>query len=138
MLPYCINTEQSPVVLYKLKDGRYQLTEQGEIGPFMFGYLYLLVESELAEYLELLGVDRITIKDAIIWDRKNDKEHYTHKEVCIDQFFSSDQINDIDLDGDRLLTMDNHYVFASPELKKKLENSKFSYLKYSEGLSDFA
>lgn len=138
MYPYYVETDDIPVGLYQLKDGRFQLIQDGGIGPFMSGHGYLLVEKELAQYLENLRIERATFKDAVIWDRKNDKEHYSHKEIVLSQHFTSEQINDIDLDGDRILTMGNEYIFVSPSLKEKLENSKFSYLKFSEGLGKFA
>ncbi len=138
MYPYFVESEDFAVDLYQLKDGRFQPIKQGELGPFMYGDGYLLIENELAEYLELLDLPRVAFKDAVIWDRKTDSEYRTHKEVIIGQHFSFDQINDIDLDGERILMMDNMYVFVSPALKNKLEKSKFTYLKFSEGLSNFA
>ena len=136
MYPYFVETDDVPVGLYQLKDGRFQLIQKGKLGPFMSGYTYLLVENELAQFLESLNIERATFKDTVIWDRKNDKEHHSHKKVLC-QHFNSDQINDINLDGDRILMMDNEYIFVSPTLKDKLENSKYNYLKFSEGLSKF-
>lgn len=138
MYPYYVESDDMPVDLYQLEDGRYQLIQEGKLGPFMSGYTYLLIEKELAQYLESLDIERASFKDAVIWDRKNDKEYHSHKEVVMSQHFSSDQINDINLDGDRILVMDNEYKFVSPKLKDKLENSKFDYLKFSEGLSKFS
>lgn len=138
MYPYYVETEDVPVGLYQLKDGRFQPIQEGKLGPFMAGHSYLLVEKKLAQYLESLNIESATFKDAVIWDRKNDKEYHSHKEVIINQHFSSEQINDINLDGDRILMMNNEYVFVSPTLKNKLEKSQFSYLKFSEGLSRFA
>ena len=57
MYPYCVETEKTPVKLYPLKDGRFQMIQEGKLGPFMSGYNYLLVETKLAEYLENLNVE---------------------------------------------------------------------------------
>lgn len=138
MYPFHIETKDSTSRLYQLKDGRYQIIENGELGPFMAGYGYLLLERELAEFLECLPVETATFRDAIIFDPSNSRELETHVEVIVDQRFEADQMNDINLDGDRILLMSNRYVFISPSLKKKLENSEFNYLKFSEGLSNFA
>ncbi len=138
MYPYYVETEENSVGLYQLKDGRFQLVQAGKLGPFMCGYKYLLVEMELADYLQSLNVARATFKDVVIWDRSKDEEYHSHKKVIISQHFSSDEINDINLDGNRILMMDNQYVFVSPSLKEKLEIPEFGYLRFSEGLSKFA
>lgn len=69
---------------------------------------------------------------------KNDQEYRSHKEVVISQHFYPEQINNINLDGVRILILDNKFVFVSPSLKNKLEETKFNYLMFSEGLSQFA
>jgi hypothetical protein len=138
MYPYYVETEESPVKLYQLKDGRFQLIQEGKLGPFMSGYDYLLVETKLAQYLENLNVEITTFRDVVILARSKNEEYHSHKEVIISQHFNSDEINDLDLDGDRILMMDDQYVFVSPSLKEKLEKSEFGYLRFSEGLSNFA
>jgi len=138
MYPYCVETEKTPVKLYPLKDGRFQMIQEGKLGPFMSGYNYLLVETKLAEYLENLNVEGTTFRDAVILESSENKEYHSHKEVIIGQHFSFAEINGINLDGDRILMMDNQYVFVSPSLKEKLEKSEFGYLQFSEGLSEFA
>lgn len=138
MLPYYVESNKDAVGLYRLKDGRYQMIEQGDVGPFMYGYGYLLVERELAEYLESINLEKATFKSAIIFDHKSGKEYKDHVEVVISQHFSTDQVNDINLEGDKFLVMNNEYIYASPSLKKKLEHSNFKYLEFSEGLSKFA
>ncbi len=138
MYSYYVYTEEIPVELYPLKDGRFQLIRDGKLGPFMSGPNYLLVETKLAQYLENLNVENATFREAVILDRGKNEEHHSHKEVIVRQHFSSDEINDIDLDGDRILMMDDQYVFVSPSLKEKLEKTEFGYLRFSEGLSNFA
>lgn len=54
------------------------------------------------------------------------------------QFFRANEILDLVLSGKRLLTLNDQYYFASPELKAVLEVSAFQYLEYSEGLGGFA
>ena len=138
MYPYFVETEETPVELYPLKDGRFQLIRDGKLGPFMSGPNYLLVETKLAQYLEKLNVEDLTIRDAVVLHRSRNEEYRSHKEVVVGQHVSSDEINDIDLDGDRIVIMGNEYVFVTPSLKEKLEKSEFEYLRFSEGLSNFA
>lgn len=124
--------------LFRLSDGRFQIIEDGPLSPFLSGHDYLLIESGLAEYLVELDVERISIEDAVVWDRKSDIEYSGYKYVRINQHFNTDQINDIDVSGVRMLVLGNQYPFVSPELKNRLEQSKFSYLKFSEGLNGWA
>ena len=138
MYAYFVETEEAPVKLYPLKDGRFQMIQEGKLGPFMSGYNYLLVERKLAEYLANLNVDGTTFRDVVIWDSSKNEDYHSHKEVIIDQHLSTDEIDDINLNGDRIFVMDNQYVFVSPSLKEKLEKSDFGYLQFSEGLSEFA
>ena len=138
MHPYFLTSNIEAPGLYRLKDGRYQLVEPGPVTPFMSGYRYLLVERALADFLESAGVAGAAFRDAVIWDSKRDLEYSSHAEVVIHRQFSAGRIHDIDWDGCRILMMDNRYVFVSPGLKMRLENSPFPYLVFSEGLTGFA
>ena len=127
MYPYYVETEETPVKLYHLENGRFQLIQEGKLGPFMSGYDYLLVETKLAEYLENLNVENATFRDVVILNRSKNEEYHSHKEVIVGQHFSSDEVNDVNLDGDRILMMDNQYVFVSPSRTEKLEKTEFGY-----------
>jgi hypothetical protein len=52
--------------------------------------------------------------------------------------FSSDMVRDINLGGERFLLMDGTYLFVSPLLRQRLDASPFKYLRFTEGLSEFA
>ena len=95
MYPYYVYTEKFPVKLYPLKDGRFQLIQEGKPGPFLPGYNYLLVETKLAQYLEDLNVESVTSRDAVILARSKNEEYHSHKEVIVGQHFNSDEINDV-------------------------------------------
>ena len=138
MHPYYITTSDNPCSLYPLKDGRFQIIKKGNLTAFMSGFDYLLIEKTLANFLENLEIETASFKEAIIFDNKNNKEHHTHKVVIINQHFTSEDINDINIDGHRLLLMSNQFVFVSPSLKIELENSQFNIFNFSEGLSEFA
>ena len=112
--------------------------EKSDLAPMMVGFEYVLVEEGLAEYLEALNLPRLTIANAILYDPRSTREIRTHRQLLIDQRFFSNMIRDIDLDGERLLLMDNRYVFVSPLLKERLERSPVQYLRFTEGLSHFA
>jgi hypothetical protein len=137
MIPYNLSCTQRGTYLYQLKDGRFQLIQEGAIAPFMWGPGYVLVENAMAEFLEALRLCRVSCREAVIWDRKNDKEYRSHKQLIIGHHFSADQIDDLDLDGERMFLMGDQHVFVSPALKQKLESESFSYLRFSERLSDF-
>jgi len=136
--PFHIWTDRPAVGLFRLADGRFQLIEDGPVGPLMFGPGYFIVERQLSEFLSDLTLPRVAIEPAVIWHRATGQEFNTHARIVVGQWFAPDQINDLDLDGERLLSMSDEYLFASPALKEKLRASPFSYLRFSEGLSDFA
>jgi|SRR5471030_1582801 len=138
MLPFLIESRLPVVRLFELDDGRFQLLEAVEIGPFLPGHGYLLVESELAEFLIEHDVEQIVCEDAVLFDRLSGREFRTHVRVQVRQYFTSEQINDLDVAGLRLLTMNDEYYFVSPALKEQLEETSFDYLCFSEGLETFA
>jgi hypothetical protein len=112
--------------------------EEGVLAPLMVGHEYVLVETALAEYLAVLDLPRLSISEAVIYDARRQQEVRTHRQLHIGQRFSSDAIRNIDLDGEGLLLMDDTHLFASPLLKRRLEESPFKYLQFTEGLDDFA
>lgn len=138
MLPFLIESRLPAVRLFELDDGRFQLLEAAEIGPFLPGYGYLLVERKLAEFLIEYDVERIVCEDVVLFDRPSGREFRTHVRVQVRQYFTSEQINDLDVTGLRLLTMNDEYYFASPALKERLEQTSFDYLCFSQGLEGFA
>ncbi len=137
-LPYHMSCLESHPQLYQLSDGRFQIMEQGDLAPMMVGYEYVLVESGLAEYLEALDLPRLEIIGAVVYDPRKKQEIHTYRQLQITQRVSSDMIRDIDLDGERLLLMGETYLFVSPLLKQRLETSLFKYLRFTQGLSEFA
>jgi hypothetical protein len=138
MLPFLIESKVHAVRLFELEDGRFQLLEAAQIGPLLGGPGYLLVERKLGSFFVELGLERITCDDAVLFDRPNGTEFRTHVRVRVGQYFTPDQIRDLDLTGLRLLTMNDEYYFVSPALRNLLEQSPFDYLTFSEGLTGFA
>ena len=138
LLPFSLESTIDPVRLFELDDGRFQLLESGAVGPFLPGHGYLIVERRLANFLIEQDVGRIVCEDAILFDRPSGREYRTHVRVRIGQYFTPDQINDLDLNGPRLLTMNDGYYFVSPELRERLKHAQFDYLVFREGLSGFA
>ena len=122
--------------LYQLEDGRFQIVGEGGLAPLMIGYEYVLVEEHFALYLTTLDLPKMKIIDAIIYEPWQKKEIRTHKQLLIDQQFSSDMIQnidqpnspdivqrEIDLDGEQFLLMDRQYVFVSAALRERLDAS---------------
>jgi len=136
-LPFLITCQLPAPRLFELADGRFQRIDKTPVSPFMAGYGYLLVEKALAVFLEGLDIERVRFEPAVLWDRGSGEILHTHARLHVGQFFTIDQINDLPLDGLRLLTLGDENYFASSELKSCLEASPFCYLQFSEGLSEF-
>lgn len=138
LYPYFVECIEPSVPLFRLADGRYQLTKDGPIAPFMDGPGYFLAENKLADFLEQLGISGLGFEPAVIWHRRIDKAYFTHKNLIVDRFFTTETINELDLAGNQVYSMNDNYLFVSPGLKALLEDLPFAYLRFSEGLSGFA
>lgn len=136
--PYFVYTKIKSVNLYQLNDGRFQMIKQGSLALLMCGYQYVIVEDKFADYLDALDIRSIELRKVIIWNRQTNKEFRNYKQILFDRHFSLNQINDLNIDGIKMMLMDNHHLFVSPKLKQILEKSEFDYLLFSEGLSQFA
>jgi hypothetical protein len=136
--PFYLSCSSPADGLYQLEDGRFQLIANGPIAPLMTGFDYVLAEKALAEFLFARGMERVRFLPAIIYRRATGEEYRAHEQLIVDQRFSSGDIRDVALDGERLLLMDERHLFASPSLKDVLAESHFDYLQFSEGLSEFA
>lgn len=137
-LPFHLSCDLDAPRLYQLRDGRFQLIDPIPAPPFMSGYRYLIVEEALAAFLADCGVERVRYEPAILFDRASGTEHGGHVQVHVNQFFKPQDIKDLALDGPRLLTMEDQHYFVSLDLKRLLERSPFTYLRFSEGLTGFA
>ena len=134
-LPFSVACELPQPMLYELTDGRFQLMDPTPPSPFMVGRGYLLVERPLADFLREQGLERMRLEPAVLFDRATGEEHHDHVRVRIGQFFTHDQMHDLALEGPRLLTMNDEYCFVSEELKSRLQEAGFPYLRFSRGLS---
>ncbi|WP_422842982.1 hypothetical protein [Acidovorax sp. M2(2025)] len=137
-LPFLVSCSISAPVLFERSDGRFQLMDQQAPAPFMAGRGYLLVEQALAAFLQNVEVERVSFRPAILFSPITKEEFSSHVRVRVSQFFRSSELLDLDVSGNRLLTLNDQYYFASPELKALLEASAFRYLEFSEGFSGFA
>lgn len=137
-LPFLMSCLEPHARLYQLADGRFQIVGNGELAPLMTGYDYVLVEEDLAEYLIALNLPKLEMIAATIYEPWQKQEIRTHKQLLIQQQCSTEEIGDIDLDGERFLVMNREYVFVSGPLKERLAASPFKYLRFTEGLEGFA
>lgn len=133
--PYCIQVKNH-VNLYQLKDGRFQPITAGALSSFMIGYDYILVENHIADIFKSIEIERVTYKPATIWSRSTNEEYSNYQEIVVNCHFTPSQINDLNLDGKRLMLMDKQYLFASPELKTILSESDLE-IEFTQGLSQF-
>lgn len=122
--------------LYQLNDGRYQLIRDAEVDSIMIGHKYILVRDDVVEKIIDTGVERVSFEPAIIWNRKTDKSYSNYQKMTSHRHFDSSNLNDIDIERKQFLILDNHYLFATPELKVALESLELG-LKFSEGFGNF-
>ena len=138
MLPYLITSNEDSVALLELEDGRFQMIEPGPVARFASGYQYLLVDRTLAKYLKSFKVPQITFAPAVIFNRITGEEHHSHTRVFVRESLYPGDMKVLALDGMQMVAMNGEYFFVSPSLKFALEANEFSYLEFSEGLSEFA
>ena len=143
MLPYHVACTIDSDRLYRLADGRYQLISGGDTAPLMVGVDYVLADHALVRLLQDIGLERTRFDDAIIWRRQSDEELRTHRSLLVSHVFSPDQIDDLDLDGNKFLLMTTSGIgetslFCTPSLRAHLCSTDIDYLEFSEGLSEFA
>lgn len=138
LLPFHVWCVEPSVPLFRLADGRFQLTKDGPIAPFMSGPGYFVVERNLARFLSDLDISRIRFEPAVIWHRRLDLEYSTHASLLVDQHITPETLGASDLSEERIYSMNDTHLFVSPALKDRLESSSFRYLRFSEGLADFA
>ena len=137
-LPFLLSCATRSPLVFELADGKFHLMEPGEPGPLLSGYKHLLVERRLGSFLASLDIERISIEPVLFKDPVLNTERSTHDRIRVGQFFTTDQIKDLPLDGFRLLTLNDQYYFVSPSLKDALELEGFAGLEFSEGLAAFA
>ena len=129
-------TVEAPLML-ELRDGRIQCVESRPLPLLVARYQLVLAEHRLAEFLLHLDIPRLRIEPAVVVFPGSGGEVRTHHRVHVGHYFTQDQVRDLNLEGDRLLTMNDEYLFVSGSLKMKLQSAGFEYLQFSEGLSEF-
>jgi hypothetical protein len=137
-LPFHVSCVIPSIRLFELADGRFQQIEEGAVGPWCSGHGYLLVEQAMADFFREAKIERLTYEFAVVFNPRSGQEDRSRVRIRVGQFFNAGRIWDLPLDGPRLLTMGDAYIFASPDLKELLIEAGFDYLRFSEGLSDFA
>jgi len=65
MYPYFTKSKLYSVHLYPLDDGRFQMMWQGKLSPYMSNFDYILVENQLADFLDSLEIPEIEFKDSL-------------------------------------------------------------------------
>ena len=122
--------------LYQLNDGRYQLIRDTEIDSIMIGHKYTLVRDDVVEKIIDTGVERVSFEPAIIWNRKINKVYSNYQKMTSHRHIESSNLNSIDIEGKQFLVLDNHHLFATPELKLALESLDLG-LKFRERFGNF-
>lgn len=139
MYPYSVALNATNAVnLYKLDDGRFQLVSNGNLYSFLEGHDYILIDSELADFLNSLNIPEIEFKDAVLWDREADKENKDFKELIVKNSFHSEDFEDFKLEGLQMYLYNGRNLFVSPKLKETLGKFKHNYFSFGEGFELFA
>lgn len=137
MYPYSVESKNFHVGLFQLSDGRFQMIKQGNLSNFMSGADYLLIENKLANFLSNLDIPLIDFRDAIVWNRKLDKEYKNFKQLIVKKYATEESFEHWDLSGLQMYLYGRNHLFVSPKLKEKLERSEFEYLLFGKGFSRF-
>jgi len=137
-VPYHLSCLQQHPLLYPLSDGRFQIMERGDLAPLMVGSEYVIVANSFAEYLKDLSIQQLHLVDATIFDPREKTEVHEFKQLVVKCHFIPGSMSDIDLTQEIFLLMDGSYLFVSPSLKNRLEQSPFKYLRFSYGLREFS
>jgi hypothetical protein len=139
-LPFHISWKTFGPRFYELGSARFHQLYRGLVPPFIPGFRFVLVEHELAEFLRAAEVEGVSFEEAVLYDPTTGEEHTTHTCLRVAHLYlqSRDDIYDLALDGPRMWVIDDMNYFVSPTLKEILEKTRWiSYLRFSEGLSDF-
>jgi len=137
VLPFHMDCKIRGGLFFELQDGRFQFLDSYETPPLIIGADYVLADHELTNFLQTRNIEEVTFRPAVLWNRKLNEELHTHARVHVGRKFEADQIASLNLEGDQMLLMDGLSLFVSPSLKMALEASRFDYLQFTEGLSDF-
>ena len=137
MTPFLVESKIRAVSLYQLRDGRFQMIKQGNLSPFMNGFDYILIDEELAGFLNSVDISHIEIIDAIVWNRETEVEYKNYRQLVVNKYFTEENFQTQNLKGMQMYMYGNGNLFVSPELKELLEKSKFDYLSFSEGYIRF-
>ena len=124
--------------MLELKSGVIQCVEpEPPLPPFVTRFQLVLAEERLSRLLGALDVPGLRIQPTVVTLPGGQGEVHSHCRIRVGQYFTLDQSRDLNLDGDRLLTLNDEYLFVTTSLRSKLEQAGFEYLKFSNGLSEF-
>ena len=132
---YYVDTD-ALCTLFRLGNGKFKQLENHNDSLILIGYNYVLVEVSLYKYLESLSIEGIKFSDAEIIDNQVNSSCKSYVEMYIKHEFSSSEIDNIGVIGDRIYLMDKQYLFVTHDLKEKLLIKNFK-LSFSLGLTDF-
>ena len=138
MYPYFVESKNTHTDLFRLSNGRFQMIKQGNLSKFMSGVDYILLDNKLADFLDDQDIPLIEFNQAIIWNRKLDKEYKNYKHLIVNNYMTEENVKYLDLRGYKMYIYLKNYLFVSPELKEKLQAAEFNYFKFSLGFSRFA
>jgi RimJ/RimL family protein N-acetyltransferase len=135
--PFQVWCEQPAPVIYGRNDGRIQLMQPIPVPPFIQSPGCFLVERALAEFLKAFDVERVSYWPAVLFDPVSEREIDSHVRLHVGHGFDFGKMDDLPLDGLRMMLMDGRDCFVSPELKTLLQASPFRYLKFSKGMQGY-
>jgi hypothetical protein len=133
-----VASELPAPLMLELQDGRIQCVEALPLPPFVARFQLALAEERLSVFLAGLDIPRLRIEPAVVLLAGGRSEAKTHSRIRVGQYFTAELARDLNLEGDRLLALNDEHLFVTESLKAKLQAEGFEYLKFTEGLSEFA
>ncbi len=141
-LPLCVRVRDrlSSAKLFRLRDGRFQIVQSGQMPVLINGPNHVLVRAELAAILIGAHPEGAQLIPAVIYDRSANHERSDYSELVLAQEITFDNIEQLDVSGLKMWRFKLEHtlhVFVSPDLKDRLVAEGLSMLEYSPGFSQF-
>jgi hypothetical protein len=133
-MPFRVETEEQ-ASLYRLRDGRFQIVQEGPLRVLMSGPSYILASTALYDLLYSSAPDDLVGEPRVLYHPVTRSEIAGYIELLIHNSVSEDSVYEVNTEGMRIWVMEATYLFVSPALRSVLER-KFTGLQFSPGCSN--
>ena len=111
------------VQLIKLKDGRYQFSQDGVFKRILHGYDYTLIDRKIGAILKAYVPDQIEIADIVIFRRATNEEWSNYCELKMKHKIDYTQYQSTESSGLKIYSLLDNLIYISPDLKHKIEEA---------------